>query len=123
MIESKETLLMNTHIIEIGKAKEYGCVRVYVSNNTFAVAVLDQYNRVIKQDTYPIQRNLTPDELAFMDAYASNVADAPPEIVEAYLRAENHDEFCKEYGHEYYTPLADAHGVWYDALAYARGNK
>lgn len=123
MIESKETLLMNTHIIEIGKAKEYGCVRVYVADNTFAVAVLDQYNRVVKQDIYPIERNLTPDEKAFMDAYRSNVADAPANIVEAYLRSESGDKFCEEYGTEYYTGLADAWGVWYDALSYARGNK
>lgn len=123
MIESKETFLMNSHIIEIGKAKEYGCVRVYVSNKKFTVSVHDQYDRVLKQDIYPIERNLTPDEQAFMDSYLSNVADAPANIVEAYIRAEDGDKFCEEYGTEYYSGLADAWGVWYDAIKYARGNK
>ena len=68
-------------------------------------------------------RELTKDEMAFVDAYLSNVAEAPREVVEEFVRAENHDKFCMEYGHEYYTPLADSWGVWYDALAYARGSK
>lgn len=123
MIESNQRLVFNDHVIDIGRAKEYGCVRVSIKNDRFIVSVHDQFDRVLGKSVYPIERNLTPDELAFMDAYGSNVADAPPEIVEAFLRAESHDEFCEKYGHEYYTPLADAWGVWYDALAYARGSK
>ena len=68
-------------------------------------------------------RPLTPDELAFISAYGSNVADAPPDIVEAFIRAEDGDSFCKEYGNEYYTGLADAWGVWEEAMDYARGGK
>lgn len=64
----------------------------------------------------------TQDELAFMDAYLSNVAEAPRDVVEDFMRMEG-DEFYEKYGNEYYTALADALGVWYDALAYARGNK
>ena len=116
-------MILNDYVIDIGRGREYGQVRVKIANNAFTVSVYDQYDRPIKEDIYPILRNLTPDEVAFMDSYSSNVADAPPEIVEAFLRAEDHDEFCKEYGSEYYTVLADTHGVWYDALQYARGNK
>jgi hypothetical protein len=123
MIESKERIVFNDHVIDIGKGREYGYVRVKVASNAFTVSVHDQYDRPIKQDIYPIKRNLTPDELAFMDSYSSNVADAPPEVVEAFIRAESHDDFVQEYGNEYYSGLADAHGVWYDALTYARGSK
>ena len=123
MIESNQRLVFNDHVIDIGRAKEYGYVRVHVDNNSFTVSVHDEYDRVIKHDVYPIKRNLTPDEQAFMDAYRSNVADAPPNVVEAFIRAEEHDKFCEEYGNEYYSGLADAHGVWYDALMYARGSK
>lgn len=77
----------------------------------------------IVEDITPTPRPLTPDELAFMSAYQSNVADAPPDIVEAFIRAEDGDSFCKQYGNEYYTGLADAWGVWEEAMDYARGNK
>ena len=67
-------------------------------------------------------RELTKDELAFVDAYLSNVADAPRDVVEDFLFLED-DQYYDKYGNEYYTGLADAFGVWYDALAYARGSK
>lgn len=123
MIETTQSIIFNNHVIEIGKGSEYGKVRVSVSNNYFKVEIEDQNGYLIKQDSYPIRRNLTPDEQAFMDSYSSNVADAPPDVVEAFIRAEDHDAFCREYGDEYYSGLADAHGVWYDALTYARGSK
>jgi hypothetical protein len=123
MIESKDTLLMNNHVIEIGRAKEYGYVRVVVGNKAFCVSVHDEFNRVIKEDVYPIKRNLTPDELAFMDAYQRNVADAPANVVEDFLRAEDHDTFCEQHGSEYYTGLADAIGVWDDAKRYYKDAK
>ena len=63
-------------------------------------------------------RELTADEVAFVDACMSNVADIPRDVVEEFVRAENHDRFCEEYGHEYYTPLADAKGMWDDAQSY-----
>ena len=123
MIESNQRLVFNDHVIEIGRAQEYGYVRVKVASNAFTVTVHDQFDRPVKHDTYPIKRNLTPDELAFMEAYDTNVSGASPSVVEAFLRAESHDQFCEEYGSEYYSGLADAHGVWYDALMYARGSK
>jgi hypothetical protein len=123
MIESKERIVFNDHVIEIGKGREYGYVRVSVTSISFIVSIFDQYDRLIKQDIYPIKRNLTPDELAFMDSYSSNVADAPPEVVEAFIRAESHDDFVREYGNEYYTGLADAIGVWDDAKRYYKEEK
>ena len=121
MIESKHRTTFNEddHIIDIGKGQEYGCVRVTVTNTAFIVTVHDQFAREIKRDIYPIQRNLTPNEIAFMDAYQNNVGGAPPNVVEAYLRSEDNDQFCEEYGNEYYSGLADALGVWEDAMAFA----
>ena len=123
MIESKERIVFNDHVIDIGRGREYGYVRVKVANNAFIVSVHDQFDRQIKEDIYPIQRNLTPDEIAFMDAYSSNVADAPPEVVEAFIRAEDGDSFVKEYGMEYYSGLADALGIWDEAKSYYKDAK
>jgi hypothetical protein len=67
-------------------------------------------------------RELTKDELAFMRAYSANVAEAEPHIVKDYLLMDG-DDFYETYGTEYYTGLADAHGVWEDALKYVRENK
>ena len=119
MIESNQRLSLNDHIIEIGRAKEYGYVRVSVRNDRFIVSVHGEVGHSIKEDIYPIKRNLTPVEIAFMDAYHNNVGGAPPHIVEAYLRSEDNDQFCEEYGNEYYSGLADALGVWEDAMAFA----
>jgi hypothetical protein len=123
MIETNKKLVLNDHVIEIGRAQEYGYVRVSVVNNAFTVSVHDQFDRPIAHHIYAIKRNLTEEEIAFMDAYDRNVGGASPNVVEAFLRAETHDHFCEEYGTEYYSGLADAHGVWYDALVYARGSK
>lgn len=120
MIELLQRQIMNDQVIDIGRAQEYGYVRVTVANNAFIVSVHDQFAREIKRDVYPIKRNLTVEEIAFMDAYQRNVAGAPPNIVEAYLRAEDDDKFCEEYGNEYYSGLADARGVWVDALAFTK---
>ena len=123
MIESKQRQVFGSHVVDIGRGQEYGYVEVTVANNAFTVAVFDQFDRPVKQDIYPIKRNLTPVEIAFMDAYQNNVGGAPPHVVEAYLRSEDNDQFCEEYGNEYYTGLADALGVWEDALAYAKQAK
>jgi hypothetical protein len=119
MIELLQRQIMNDQVIDIGHAQEYGYVRVTVANNAFIVSVHDQFAREIKRDVYPIKRNLTVEEIAFMDAYHSNVGGAPPHVVEAYLRSEDNDQFCEEYGNEYYSGLADALGVWEDAIAFA----
>lgn len=120
MIESKQNQVFGSHVVEIGKGKEYGCVVVTVTTNAFTVKVFDQFDRPVKYEIYPIKRNLTAEEIAFMDAYDRNVSGASPSEVEAFLRAEDHDKFCEEYGTEYYTGLADARGVWNDALAFAK---
>lgn len=118
MIETNQKLVFNDHVIEIGRGQEYGYVRVHVDNDAFKVTVHDQFDRVLNESVYPIKRNLTPDELAFMDAYSTNVSTAPPNVVEDYLRMENCDEFYDKYGGEYYSGLADAWGMWEDAKRY-----
>jgi hypothetical protein len=119
MIKSELRHFNGSHFVEIGNGKEYGYVQVTVANNAFTVAVFDQFDRPVKHDIYPIKRNLTTEEIAFMDAYQRSVSDAHPNIVEDYLRMEG-DDFYDKYGGEYYTGLTDAHGVWRDALEYAK---
>jgi hypothetical protein len=119
MIKSELRQVFGSHFVEIGNGKEYGCVQVTVANNAFTVAVFDQFDRPVKNDVYPIKRNLTAEEIAFMEAYQRSVSDASPDIVEDYLRMEG-DDFYDKYCGEYYTGLTDAHGVWRDALAYAK---
>jgi len=59
--------------------------------------------------------NLNEEQIAFVEAYLSNVASANRDTVIKFLLAKDHDTFCDEHGDEYYTGLADARGVWYDA--------
>jgi len=58
-----------------------------------------------------------PDERAFIDAYLSNVAEAPQDVVVDFLLMED-EHFYEKYGTEYYTGLADAWGVWWEARRY-----
>ena len=119
MIKTEQRLVFGEHVIDIGKGQEYGAVRVSISNSAFKVSIFGEFGHSIKEDIYPIKRNLTPIEIAFMDAYQNNVGGAPSHVVEAYLRSEDNDQFCEEYGNEYYSGLADALGVWEDAMAFA----
>lgn len=71
----------------------------------------------------PKPKPLTPDQIAFVDAYCLAVCDAPRDIVEAFIREDDGDKFSEEYGLEYYSGLADAHNMWDLALQFSRGNK
>ena len=62
--------------------------------------------------------NLDEEQLAFTEAYLSNVASANRDTVIKFLLAKDHDTFYEEHGGEYYSGLADARGVWYDAKQY-----
>ena len=75
------------------------------------------------KDAELLEANFTEEQQAFMKAYHSNVGSAPSDVVIAFILSESHDEFCREYGNEYYSGLADAIGVWDDALAYVRRSK
>ena len=75
------------------------------------------------KDAELLEANFTEEQQAFMKAYHSNVGSAPSDVVKAFILSENHDEFCREHGNEYYSGLADAIGVWDDALAYVRRSK
>ena len=118
MIEIYQHFAMDTLVVDIGHKQMYGSVCISTTDNDFTVNVYDSAGKLINQASYPITRKLTADEVAFVDACMSNVADIPREVVEDFLRAETHDEFCNQYGHEYYTPLADAKGMWDDAKSY-----
>ena len=59
--------------------------------------------------------NFDAEQLAFIESYLTNVASADRDTVKKFLLAKDHDEFCDLHGDEYYTGLADARGVWYDA--------
>jgi len=59
--------------------------------------------------------NFTEEQIAFMEAYLTNVASADRDTVKKFLLAKDHDTFCEEHGSEYYSGLADARGVWEDA--------
>ena len=119
MIKSNYHMVMDTHVIDIGHAQEYGYVCVSVGIKDFTINVYGQHGNLISQDVHEIKRNLTVEEIAFMDAYQRNVADAHPNIVEDFLRMDG-DEFREKHGCEYGTGLADARGVWHDALGFAK---
>ena len=59
---------------------------------------------------------------AFIKAYASNVDNAPEDVVREYLAVDNHTKFYEKHW-EYYASIADAHGMWSAALAYAQEQK
>jgi hypothetical protein len=69
-----------------------------------------------------LPENFSEEEQAFMDSYHSNVGNAPSEVVKLFLQTKNDDDFYEDYS-EYYAGLADARGVWQDALTYARETK
>jgi hypothetical protein len=80
----------------------------------------DNYEKVDVEDVKIKEINLSNDNFnseqrAFIEAYLSNVASADRDTVKKFLLAKDHDTFCEEHGDEYYSGLADARGVWYDA--------
>lgn len=67
-------------------------------------------------------KKLTSDDLAFVAAYQHSVADAPREEVLRYVSADSEVRSSHAFysSMEYYTSIADAHGVWHCALAHAQ---
>jgi hypothetical protein len=123
MIEIYQHFAMDTLVVDIGQKQMYGSVCISTTDNDFTVNIYDQGGGLIKQYVHDITRKLTDDEEAFVNACLCNVADTPKEVIEAFVRADNHDSFCEEYGMEYYTGLADAWGVWQDAKSYFEGKQ
>jgi hypothetical protein len=120
MIETKYNKVMNTHVIDLGDKQEYGYVCVSVDNNDLTINVYDKDNKLVTQDVHHLQRKLTAEDIAFTDAYLRNVADADEKVVHEFLQSlHDHDKFCEDYPC-YYTGLADARGMWRDALAFAK---
>ena len=111
---------MNTHIIDIGDKQEYGYVCVSVDNNDLTINVYDKDGKLVTQDVHKLQRKLTAEDIAFTEAYLRNVADANEKVVHEFIQSyHDHDKFAEDYPC-YYTGLADAHGMWRDALAFAK---
>ena len=120
MIETKHNIVMNTHVIDIGDNQEYGYVCVSVDNNDLTINYYDKDGKLATQDVHKLQRKLTAEEIAFTEAYLHNVADAKESVVHEFLQSlHDHDKFCEDYPCEY-SGLADAHGMWRDALAFAK---
>lgn len=118
MIEIYQHFAMDTLVVDIGHKQMYGSVCISTTDNDFTVNIYDQGGVLIKQFVHGISRKLTADEQAFVKAYMNNVADAPLDIVEDFVRMENGDDFCEKHGNEYYSALADALGMWDDSKRY-----
>ena len=59
--------------------------------------------------------SLSADDKAFISAYQHNVGNAPREIVELFLMMQDDHDAFYELHSEYYSSIADAHGMWFDA--------
>jgi len=86
----------------------------FLDNSTINYKTTETEDIKIKDITLS-DANLDEEQLAFVEAYLSNVASADRDTVIKFLLAKDHDTFCEEHGDEYYSGLADARGVWYDA--------
>jgi hypothetical protein len=81
---------------------------------------------VIAVRELPRQRNLTPEEFAFVEAYGDAVAVAPREEVVRFVLCDSEHRSSREFYDsmgEYYTSIADAHEVWYQAMQFAKAQK
>ena len=71
-----------------------------------------------------VLRDLTPEELAFLEAYLSCVAVAPREEVIRFLHADSEERSSNEFYDsmsDLYTSICDAKEVWYAAMQFAKG--
>ena len=71
-----------------------------------------------------VLRDLTAEELAFLEAYLSCVAVAPREEVIRFLRADSEERSSNEFYDsmsDLYTSICDAKEVWYAAMQFAKG--
>jgi hypothetical protein len=72
-----------------------------------------------------VLRDLTAEELAFLEAYLSCVAVAPREEVIRFLRADSEERSSNEFYDsmsDLYTSICDAKEVWYAAMQFAKGD-
>jgi hypothetical protein len=89
----------------------------FLDNSTINYKTTETEDIKIKDITLS-DANLDEEQLAFVEAYLSNVASANRDTVIKFLLAKDHDTFYEEHGSEYYSGLADARGVWYDAMKF-----
>lgn len=71
-------------------------------------------------------KNLTLEQVAFLDAYDNAVADAPREEVVRFLSVTSEERSSREFYDsmsDIYTSIFDAWEVWNQAIKFARANK
>lgn len=71
-------------------------------------------------------RNLTLEEVAFVDAYCRAVAVAPRSEVVRFMATDSEYRSSREFYDsmgEYYTSIMDAKEVWYFAMQFAKDHK
>ena len=75
----------------------------------------------VKELPYTL-RDLTPEEVAFVDAYCRAVAVAPRSEVVRFMATDSEYRSSREFYDsmgEYYTSIMDAKEVWYFAMQFA----
>jgi len=121
-IYSTVTKLHTVNAYSIAEAKEMGgdIMSPLTEGDEGSDRHWDQ--KVIGVNEIPRQRDLTPEELAFVEAYLSAVAVAPRSEVVRFVATDSevrcNREFYDSMG-EYYTSIADAFEVWYQAIQFA----
>jgi hypothetical protein len=69
------------------------------------------------QEVAPV---LTPEQLAFIDAYGDSVADATREEIVAFFVIDDADAFCDRYGTGTYSSIMDACCIWNRAMDFVK---
>jgi hypothetical protein len=75
------------------------------------------------EEIAPVLRSLTPEELAFVDAYLKCVAVADREDVVRFVRATSEERSSREFYDsmsDVYTSICDAKEMWYFAVDFAK---
>jgi len=85
----------------------------------------DEHDYLVSNLKEEVPRSLTPEELAFVEAYLNGVAVAPREDVIRFLRADSEERSSREFYDsmsDSYTSICDAKEVWYAAMQFAKEN-
>ena len=85
----------------------------------------DDHDYLVANLEEEVPRDLTAEELAFLEAYLSCVAVAPREEVIRFLRADSEERSSNEFYDsmsDLYTSICDAKEVWYAAMQFAKGD-
>ena len=67
-----------------------------------------------------VEPMLTPEQLAFIEAYGNSVADATREEIAAFFVMDDADSFSDRYGTGTYGSIMDAYCMWNRAMDFAK---